>query len=1108
MAVVCSALLLTAGMCPASAGTWARVYGGSGNDEALAVQQTSDGGFVLAGLTQSSGAGSSDAWVLKLDGSGNVQWERTYGGTGNDDAQSIHQTSDGGYVFAGRTDSFGQGGPGDFWVVKLSSTGGIQWEMTYGGACIEDAHAVQQTSDGGYVVAGNTCSFGFVGSGDVWVVKLDSSGNIVWESTYGFASTFETATSIQELSGGGYIVAGYTDVNNPPMNPPPADNDFWFFMLDASGFIQWQWTAGGFVSGLSGDSAHAVQQTSDGGFVVVGTTTLGAGSFDFWVIKLSGAGMIQWQQTYGFPLTLESAQSVRQTADGGYVVAGYRRFGGSLDLLVIKLDASGNMQWQKSYNAGTRNLANAVRQTSDGGYVVAGFTDALSSGNKDAWVLRLDAGGGLASGCGFVGGVSGSLAASGVGARVTNAFLFTPSMMVITGNTGVTAPSSSSAVTQQCPADVRVNQDVGADQQHQVGLALDPNNSSRQVAVYMDDPDPNTYAGVGNPSLGVSFSTDGGATWSDRQVRFGCDGNDDDFDARVDEETRCDGLDDDFDGRIDEDTCCALRHLDPSVAADASGNFYIAFAAEEPGAGFPNFAGSSFVVAARSTDGGNTWSTLPVVASSPYGPDINPPDGMADPAPHLEKPWLAVDWHTISPMVGAAYVGWHRETPFSPTSTDVFVSALAPGAGAWSTPAQVNDRPSDCSDGVMPVVAVDGSVWASWRRNASICGPPARFFVDISLNGGLSFNGFGGDLPGPVYTQIPGTLRGHSFRTLDFPALAVDPHNSVVLMAVFAVDPPGPDEADIMFTKSFNGGNMWLTPVRVNDDFATVTPQYMPAITVKSNANAWTLVDVSWYDERSSIGCNGLDDDADTRIDEELPDGIDNDGDTRIDEDICETRIDVFTARTTDIPNFGTTFSPNMRVTNRSFRPPPSPYPGFLGDYLALASDPNTTFAAWADTRNGHNDIYAGAVMDMDSDGDGELDYTDCNPANPTVARRPGVVQNLQLNPVSMSTNTTLTWTSQDSVAGVATVYDIVTGLLSVLTTDGDYRNSSCLVDDQADTPYTDTRGNPPPGDAYYYLPRAVNQCGSGTYGPTSPTDPRIGLEDGFASLPNPDPCP
>ena len=160
----------------ANAQQWAITYGGSDWDEALLIQETDDGGYIVAGYTYSFGAGNEDIWVLKLDEDGNVEWQKTYGGSDEDWAHSIQQTSDGGYIVAGYTYSFGAG-EGDFWVLKLDENGNVEWQKTYGGSDYDRAKSIQQTDDGGYIVAGSTYSFG-AGYYDFWVLKLDENGEI------------------------------------------------------------------------------------------------------------------------------------------------------------------------------------------------------------------------------------------------------------------------------------------------------------------------------------------------------------------------------------------------------------------------------------------------------------------------------------------------------------------------------------------------------------------------------------------------------------------------------------------------------------------------------------------------------------------------------------------------------------------------------------------------------------------------------------------------------------------------------------------------------------------------------------------------------------------
>jgi uncharacterized delta-60 repeat protein len=318
---------------------WAKSYDGAGDDRAYSIQQTSDGGYIVAGHTQSFGAGYYDLWLLKLNSDGTISWHKTYGGAGHDIATSIQQTSDGGYIVAGETRSFGAGGF-DFWVLKLNSDGSVAWQKRYGGAKDDRACSIQQTSDGGYIVAGYTESFG-AGGCDFWVLKLNSDGTVSWQRTYGGAFT-DYARSIQQTSDGGYIVAGGTFSLN-------TEGDFWVLKLNSDGTVSWQKRYGG----AERDLAFSIQQTSDGGYIVSGwTTSFGANSGDFWVLKLASHGTITWQKRYG-GANDDGASSIQQTSDGGYVVAGSTNsFGaGNSDFWVLKLKRDGTVPFSPASGA-------------------------------------------------------------------------------------------------------------------------------------------------------------------------------------------------------------------------------------------------------------------------------------------------------------------------------------------------------------------------------------------------------------------------------------------------------------------------------------------------------------------------------------------------------------------------------------------------------------------------------------------------------------------------------------------------------------------------------------------------------------------------------------
>jgi len=368
--------------------SWAKTFGGTGEDYAYSISETSDGGYIVAGYTYSFGAGNSDFLVIKLNSSGNIQVKKTFGGTGGDLATSIWKTSDGGYIVAGYTYSFGAGWS-DFLVIKLNSSGDIQWAKTFGGTSDDYAYPICETSDGGYIVAGETRSFG-AGWSDFLVIKLNSSGDIQWAKTFGGTNS-DWAFSISKTSDGGYIVAGYT------YSFGAGSSDFLVIKLNSSGNIEWTKTFGG----TGDDWARSICQTSDGGYIVAGeTNSFGAGSYDFLVIKLNSSGNIEWAKTFG-GTDEDIAYSISKAPDGGYIVAGYTKSFGAVngDFLVIKLNSSGNIEWAKTFGGTSFDGALSICETSDGGYIVAGYTKSFGAGDYDFLVLKIEPDGSMTPGC-------------------------------------------------------------------------------------------------------------------------------------------------------------------------------------------------------------------------------------------------------------------------------------------------------------------------------------------------------------------------------------------------------------------------------------------------------------------------------------------------------------------------------------------------------------------------------------------------------------------------------------------------------------------------------------------------------------------------------------
>jgi uncharacterized repeat protein (TIGR01451 family) len=400
---------------------WQKSLGGSLPDFANSIQQTTDGGYIVAGSSRSNDGdvtgniGAQDFWVVKLDASGNISWQKSLGGSTNDILNSIQQTTDGGYIVAGQSNSNDEdvtgfnGGVWDYWVVKLDAVGNITWQTALGGSESDVAESIQQTTDGGYIVTGWSASnngdvTGGNGSFDFWVVKLDISGNISWQKTFG-GSGFDVANSIQQTTDGGYIVAGYSQSIDGDVTGNNGGQDFWVVKLDATGNITWQKALGG----SGNEVAYSIQQTTDGGYIVAGHSSSNDGDVtgnnggnDNWVVKLDATGNITWQKSLG-GTGIDEAESIQQTADGGYIVAGTSDSNdgdvtgnnGAQDFWVVNLDASGNIIWQKSLGGSGFDVANSIQQTTNGGYILAGYSQSNdgdvtgNNGVEDYWVIKL-----------------------------------------------------------------------------------------------------------------------------------------------------------------------------------------------------------------------------------------------------------------------------------------------------------------------------------------------------------------------------------------------------------------------------------------------------------------------------------------------------------------------------------------------------------------------------------------------------------------------------------------------------------------------------------------------------------------------------------------------
>jgi hypothetical protein len=375
--------------CAVPVDEWNKTFGGTNSDEAHSVQKTKDGGYILAGTTRSYGAGGADAWLIKIDSKGNELWNKTFGGKADDGANSVQQTSDGGYILAGYTESYGAG-KHDVWLIRTDAKGIELWNRTFGGSNNDEASSVQQTSDGGYILAGSTYSYGADNS-NAWLIKTNANGKAVWtrigDDIWGRKNGISEANSVEETRDSGYIFAGMTSVEDG--GPMAA----WIVKTDADGNKQWDTTFGG-----RADWANSILQTLDGGYVFAGKMYIPGGALA-WLIKTDANGKQQWSQTFGGLSSTEVhpvntwAYSVQQTSDGGYILAGYTELYKSgmtnAYALLIKTDAEGNEQWNRTFGGTSGDAAYSVQQTKDDGYILAGNTKSYGSGDSDAWLIKV-----------------------------------------------------------------------------------------------------------------------------------------------------------------------------------------------------------------------------------------------------------------------------------------------------------------------------------------------------------------------------------------------------------------------------------------------------------------------------------------------------------------------------------------------------------------------------------------------------------------------------------------------------------------------------------------------------------------------------------------------
>jgi hypothetical protein len=373
-------------------------FGGSESDSAVEAIQTADGGFLLAGSTESYGEGDSGMWLVKINANGSTEWNQTRHIFGSDWASDLIQTADGGFLLIG-TSSFQYMLPvlyrGSAW--KLFTNGTEAWCQTYYYNRSEwfsdehcSFHSVIQTIDGGFLFAGETADYCVGDSGpnnmDMWLVKTDINGSLEWNKTYG--SMDDSASAVIQTADGGFLLAGTTvDYHYTEGSAIyPHNGDMWLVKIYTDGSVEWDQAYGG----SEYDYALEVIQTTDGGFLLAGTMNFWTNNSDMWLVKTDANGSEEWNQTYG-GLNDDSASAVIQVADGGFLIAGATKsYGaGDKDIWLVRTYANGTIKWNQTFGGSERDSASSVIQTADGDFLIVGYTESYGAGDMDMWLLKI-----------------------------------------------------------------------------------------------------------------------------------------------------------------------------------------------------------------------------------------------------------------------------------------------------------------------------------------------------------------------------------------------------------------------------------------------------------------------------------------------------------------------------------------------------------------------------------------------------------------------------------------------------------------------------------------------------------------------------------------------
>ena len=416
---------------------WVKTFGGTNEDDAIAIEEANDGGYVILGFTTSvdgdvTGKTSPDQdyWLLKLNQDGDKIWDKTYGGSQNDQATGLSKTNDGGYIISGYTSSFDgdvseNAGFQDYWIVKVDGQGTIQWEKSFGFVGQDQAYKVIPTRDGGYFASG-TLQVGEGGSngegndiihgdqssrnsqhslGDYWGIKMDANGNKIWRRYFG-GTQADLNKDVIETDDGGFLLIGVSDSPDFDISNAIGADDFWVIKVSALGEKVWEHSYGG----LETDRAFSVTRADDGNFILAGESrSLGQdvsnpkGGGDIWIVKINASnGSILWEQSFG-GTEFDTSRGIKKMDNGSFAIAGSSRSAnmdvsnnyGANDAWLLIVDSDGTLEYEKTIGGSDIDFGNDVMETSVNEIVFVGstlsndFDIPLNKGNKDILIFKM-----------------------------------------------------------------------------------------------------------------------------------------------------------------------------------------------------------------------------------------------------------------------------------------------------------------------------------------------------------------------------------------------------------------------------------------------------------------------------------------------------------------------------------------------------------------------------------------------------------------------------------------------------------------------------------------------------------------------------------------------